>query len=342
MDSVLTVFVPPVATEPDAYAEAIRAAAGESTKPVVSTFLAGEGLPEGLTVTDESGVAARGSIPSYPYPERAVSALVRARRYAEWLDKPAEEPAEYEDIDRARARELVDSLCDLHAGSESFELTRGQVRALLECYGIDIVDYRVVTDVEQAVMAADELGYPVAVKAMSDRWRTRSDQSGVRLDLVDSAAVRHAFAFLQSTTGSPSLHVQKMATKGVAVTIRVADHPIFGSLISFGLSGMLSDLLADRAFSTLPISPGEAAALLDRPRASAILDGYAGDAPVDRGALVELMGRVSCLAEDVPELRRLSVDPGLAAPDGLAVLYATVRLGPPPRFSSDEGPRRLR
>ena len=133
-----------------------------------------------------------------------------------------------------------------------------------------------------------------------------------------------------------------MATKGVAVTIRVADHPIFGSLISFGLSGILSDLLADRAFSTLPITPSEAAALLDRPRAAPILDGYAGDAPVDREALVELMGRVSCLAEDIPELRRLSLDPGLVAPEGLSVLYASVTLGPPPLYSGDEGPRRLR
>ena len=54
------------------------------------------------------------------------------------------------------------------------------------------------------------------------------------------------------------------------------------------------------------------------------------------------MGRVSCLAEDVPEMRRLALDPGLAAPDGLSVLYASVTLGPPPRFTSDEGPRRLR
>lgn len=342
MDSVLTVFVPPVATEPDAYAEAIRAAAGESAKPVVSTFLAGEGLPEGLTVTDESGVAARGSIPSYPYPERAVSALVRARRYAEWLDRPAEEPAEYDDMDRARARELVDSLCHLNAGTDAFELTKGQTRALLECYGIDIVDYRVASNFDQAVMAADEMGYPVAVKVMSENWRTRSDQSGVRLDLADPAAVRHAFDFLQESTGSPSLHVQKMATKGVAVTIRVADHPIFGSLISFGLSGMLSDLLADRAFSTLPISPTEAASLLDRPRAAPILNGYAGDTPVDREALIDLMGRMSALVDDVPELRRLSIDPALAAPDGVAVLYASVWLGRQPQFSGDEGPRRLR
>ncbi|EYT61810.1 CoA-binding protein [Dietzia sp. UCD-THP] len=342
VDSVLTVFVPPVATEPDAYAEAIRAAASGSSKPVVSTFLAGEGLPEGLTVTDDSGVAARGSIPSYPYPERAVSALVRARRYAEWLDQPAEEPAEYDDIDRARARDLVDSLCHSNAGRTSFELTQGQVRSLLECYGVGIVDYFVVAGVEQAAMAAEELGYPVAVKAMGEKWRTRSDQSGVRLDLTDAAAVRHAFEDLQATTGSPSLHVQKMATKGVAVTIRVADHPIFGSLISFGVSGMLSDLLADRAFSTLPVSPSEARSLLDRPRAAPILDGYAGDTPADREALVELMGRVSCLVEDVPELRRLSIDPALAAPDGVAVLYAQVHLGPPPRSSGDEGPRRLR
>ncbi|WP_216695094.1 bifunctional acetate--CoA ligase family protein/GNAT family N-acetyltransferase [Dietzia psychralcaliphila] len=342
VDSVLTVFVPPVATEPDAYAEAIRAAAAGSSKPVVSTFLAGEGLPEGLTITDESGVASRGSIPSYPYPERAVSALVRARRYAEWLDQPAEEPAGYDDIDRARARDLVDSLCHSNAGSESFELTQGQVRSLLECYGVGIVDYRVAAGVEQAAMAAEELGYPVAVKAMGEKWRTRSDQSGVRLDLTDAAAVRHAFDDLQATTGSRSLHVQKMATKGVAVTIRVADHPIFGSLISFGLSGMLSDLLADRAFSTLPISRSEARSLLDRPRAAPILDGYAGDTPADRDALVELMGRISCLVDDVPELRRLSLDPALAAPDGVSVLYAQLYLGPPPRFSGDEGPRRLR
>ena len=342
VDSVLTVFVPPVATEPDAYAEAIRAAAVDSPKPVVSTFLAGEGLPEGLIVSDESGAAARGSIPSYPYPERAVSALVRARRYAEWLDRPAEEPAEFEDIDRTRARDLVDSLCHSNAGRSSFELTQGQVRSLLECYGIEIVDYRVAADVEQAVMAAEELGYPVAVKAMSERWRTRSDQSGVRLDLTGAAAVRDAFDYLQDTTGSRSLHVQKMATKGVAVTIRMADHPIFGSLISFGLSGMLSDLLADRAFSTLPISPGDARALLDRPRAAPILDGYAGDAPADRDALVDLMGRMSCLAEDIPELRRMSVDPALASPDGVSVLFAQVFLGPPPRSSGNEGPRRLR
>ncbi|HJC30447.1 MAG TPA: GNAT family N-acetyltransferase [Candidatus Dietzia intestinipullorum] len=342
VDCVLTVFVPPVATEQDSYAEAIRVAAAESPKPVVSTFLAGEGLPEGLTVTDESGIATRGSIPSYPYPERAVSALVRARRYAEWLDRPAEEPMTFEDIDRARARELVDSLCHTYAGAEYFELTQGQVRALLECYGIDIVDYRVAADVEQAVMAADELGYPVAVKAMSEEWRTRSDQSGVRLDLSDAPSVRHAFANLQSDTGSRSLHVQRMATKGVAVTIRVADHPIFGSLISYGLAGMLSDLLADRAFSTLPITPTEAAELLDRPRASPILDGYAGDTPADRDALIELMGRVSCLVEDVPELRRFAVDPALAAPEGLSVLYAQVRLGPPPHYHGDAGPRRLR
>ena len=340
VDSVLTVFVPPVSTDSEAYATAIRSAADDADKPVVSTFLAGEGLPEGLTVTDDDGVAQRGSIPSYPYPERAVSALVRAWHHAQWLRRPADEPMEFDDVDRRRARELVDSLSD--GGVRSVELTPGQVRSLLGCYGIGIVDYRVVTDADQAAMAAEELGFPVAVKAMDERWRRRSDQSGVRLDVTDAGGVRRAFRDLSEATGSRSLHVQRMATKGVAVTIRVADHPIFGSLLSFGLSGMLSDLLADRAFGTLPVSREEARDLLSRPLAAPILEGYAGDAPVDREALVDLMGRVSCLVDDVPEIRRLAVDPALASPSGAEVLYAQIEIGPEPRSSGDVGPRRLR
>jgi len=343
VDCVLTVFVPPVATPPEPYAEAIRTAAARSdSKPVVSTFLAGEGLPEGLTVRDEAGVASRGSIPSYPYPERAVSALVRAWEYAEWLRRPADEPIEFDGVDRKRARQLVATLSQANAGVESFPLTQGQVRQLLDCYGIGIVDYRVVSTADHAVLAADELGYPVAVKAMAENWRRRSDQSGVRLDVADEQSLRHAFADLASTTGSHSLHVQRMAPKGIPVTVRVADHPIFGSLISFGLSGMLSDLLEDRAFSTLPVSRTDAEDLLRRPKAAPILDGYAGDPPVDREALVELMGRVSCLVDDIPELRSLTVDPALAAAGGVAVLYAQVELGPEPRRSGDLGPRRLR
>ena len=91
----------------------------------------------------------------------------------------------------------------------------------------------------------------------------------MRLDVTDAGGVRRAFRDLSEATGSRSLHVQRMATKGVAVTIRVADHPIFGSLLSFGLSGMLSDLLADRAFGTLPVSREEARDLLSRPLAVA-------------------------------------------------------------------------
>ena len=343
VDSVITVFVPPVSTPPEPYAEAIRTAGAScDDKPVVSTFLAGEGLPEGLTVCDGDGVALRGSIPSYPYPERAVTALVRAWHYAEWLRRPADEPLEYEDIDRRRARDLVSTLSSANAGVESFELTQGQVRQLLECYGIEIVDYRVVSDAEHAVLAAEELGYPVAVKAMGENWRRRSDQSGIRLDIPDAASVRRAFSDLVSVTGSTSLHVQKMAPKGIPATIRVGDHPIFGSLISFGLSGMLSDLLADRAFCTLPITRADAEELLRRPKAAPILDGYAGDTPVNRQALVDLMGRMSCLVDDIPELRSLTIDPALASTHGAAVLFAQVELGPEPRRSGDLGPRRLR
>lgn len=343
VDAVLAVFVPPVQRNVEAYAEAIREAARDSTKPVASTFLAVEGLPEGLTVRDEQGQPLRGSIPSYGYPERAISALSRALTYQRWLSHPAEEPMEVSDIDISRARELVDSIWTRRAGNGDVKLSQGQTRQLLKCFGINIVEYRVVQDAEQATYAAEELGYPVAVKAMSEKWRRRSDMSGVRLDIGDAASVRRAFEELDSSAGrSGPIHVQKMAPRGTGVTMKVGDHPIFGSLISFGLSGMITQMLGDRAYSALPLTPSQADRLLHRPAAAPILDGISGEAPANKKKIVDLMVRLSVLAEEVPEMRLAFVEPALAGATEAAVLYAEVVLGPAPRRGNEVGPRRLR
>lgn len=343
VDSVLTVFVPPVERNVEAYAEAIRSAAEGSDKTVATTFLAVEGLPEGLTIRDEDGKPMRGSIPSYSFPERAVHAIQRALAYRRWTNRPAEEPMEVDDLDVERARELVNSIWNPGMGEERVKLTQGQTRQLLKCFGIDIVEYRVLQDAEHAELAAEELGYPVAVKAMSDDWRRRTDLSGVRLDIGDAVSVRRAFEELQvSTGGRVPIHVQKMAPKGIGVTLRVGDHPIFGSLISFGLSGMITEMLGDRAYSALPLTRSQAYDLLERPAASPILNGMSGGMSANRDAIVDLMARLSAMAEEIPELRRAIIDPALAGPDGAPALYAEIILGPPPRRGNEVGPRRLR
>ncbi len=338
VDSVLVVFVPPIAVEAQPYATALRDAASGAAKPVLTTFLAEEGLSEMLSVPGEDGNPQWGSVPSYPGPERAALSLSRAWRYAAWRQLPMSAMSRPAGIDETEARRLV---ADWLEQEGSRWLVEAEVTALLRCYGIDVIPYHEVDGAEAAVAAAIEIGFPVAVKARDEGWRRRPDLVGVRLDLWSADAVRSAVEALTELTGSSVVMVQTMADKGVNCVLAVQDDPSFGSVISFGLAGVISSLLGDRAYRVLPVTEDEARALIDAPKAAPLLRGYGPGEPVDREALVDLVHRVSSLIDDIPEVRDLACDPILVATAGATVVEARVRIGAEPR-AVDLGPRRLR
>ncbi|MGW4370021.1 bifunctional acetate--CoA ligase family protein/GNAT family N-acetyltransferase [Nocardia takedensis] len=339
IDAVIVVFAPPVPLPMAGFADAIRAAAQavpEASKPILTTFVAEQGIPNLLSERGPGGIAVRGSIPSYPDPERAARALARVRRYAEWRDKPVSAVVRPDGMDVDRARDLVAGW--MAEGGRW--LTDLEAVDLLGCYGIHIVEFREVRDEDEAVAAAEALGYPVAAKATGELWRRRPDLSGVRLDLWRPEAVRQGYRDLVDICGDPVLHIQKMAPTGVGCILRVQDDPSFGSVIEFGLSGLIIELLGDRAYRALPLTEDESVALIDAPRAAALLSGTPASPRVDKAALAELARRISALFDDLPEVRELLCEPVLAAPTSAAILYARVRVGPQPsRF--DVGPRRL-
>ena len=339
VDALIAVFVPPVATPGAEYATALREAVADAGKPVVTTFLAAEGIPDSLAVRDADGVPARGSVPSYPGPERAVLALSRAVRYAAWRERPLPEVVRPDGVDAEAARVLVDGW--LAADPAGRWLTDAEARQLLGAYGVPVTETRTVRGPEHAAAAAAELGFPVAVKAAGEQWRHRADLTAVRLDLSSTGAVRVAVGELAAVTGSDEVGVQRMAVKGIACAVGVQDDPSFGSLVSFGLAGVISDLLGDRAYRVLPVTPTDAHDLVRAPRAAPLLAGYRGTEPTDLAALEDLVLRVATLADDVQELREASCEPVLASATGTTVLGARVRLGPTPS-RADLGPRRLR
>jgi acyl-CoA synthetase (NDP forming)/RimJ/RimL family protein N-acetyltransferase len=338
VDALVVVFVPPLSIPGAAYARALREAA-EGDKPIVSTFLATEGIPAELAVPGPDGSPARGSIPSYPSPERAVLALARASRYAVWRSAPQGRPARPEGLDADAARALVDTL--LSDVDELVELSDTDAVRLFSCYGIEIAPHRAVTSADDAVAAAEELGYPVAVKATGERWWRRPDLEGVRLDLATPEAVRAAHEDLAELTDVASVYVQRMAPRGIGCSIGLQDDPSFGTLVSFGLSGVVSDLLGDRAYRAVPVTDTDAAALVRAPKAAPLLTGYRGSEPADLGALADLVLRVAALAEDVPQVRWLALEPILAGPTGAYAVGARVKVGTP-LSQQDGGPRRLR
>jgi acyl-CoA synthetase (NDP forming) len=132
-----------------------------------------------------------------------------------------------------------------------------------------------------------------------------------------------------------------MAPKGVACVLEIVEDLSFGSLIAFGLAGTATELLGDRAFRVVPVSDHDAAALVRAPRAAPLLDGYRGAEPTDLAAMEDLVRRVGKLAEDLPQVRALTLDPVLATPTGVWVVGARVVVGAPPR-RDDTGPRRMR
>jgi acyl-CoA synthetase (NDP forming)/GNAT superfamily N-acetyltransferase len=338
VDALVAVFVPPVATPVGAYAAALRTAAASAGKPVLSTFLAAEGVPAELAVHDSAGRPGAGSVPSYSSPERAVAALARVLRYARWRDTPAGEYARPAGIREREARELVEQF-DSGDGSTTPLDDRDTVR-LLACYGIEVTAFRLVDSADSACESAAELGYPVVLKGIGERGQ-HPELIGIRLDLGSADAVARAYRELVRVSGRTELYVQRMAPQGPSCGLTVVDDPSFGSLLSFGLSGIATELLGDRAHRVIPLSTQDAHELVRAPRAAPLLAGYGGAVPADLSALEDLALRASCLAEDVPELRSLRLEPILASPSAASVTAAHLVLGPPPRHS-DGGPRRLR
>jgi acyl-CoA synthetase (NDP forming) len=306
---------------------------------VVSTFLGVEGVPAPLRRVAGTGETLPGSVPSYPTPERAVRAVAAAVRYAQWRRRPVGTVPELAGIDAGAARALV---AEVFAGTPGGrELTEPEAARLLDAYGLAPVPGRLAAGAEDAVAVAEELGYPVAVKATVRGLRHRPELGAVRLDLGDAAAVEAAAVALTELGGGAPVLVQRMAPPGVATVVEVLDDPSFGALVSFGVGGLATELLGDRAYAPVPLSDLDAADLVAAPRAAPLLSGYRGAEPVDTAALTDLLLRVSRLAEDLPEVLRLELNPVLVARAGLGVLSARVTVGPP-TARADPGPRRLR
>ncbi|WP_028932848.1 bifunctional GNAT family N-acetyltransferase/acetate--CoA ligase family protein [Pseudonocardia spinosispora] len=338
VDALIAVFVPPLAIPVGEYARALRRAATDAGKPVLTTFLGAEGILEELAAPGPDGRPGPGSVPSYSSPERAVATLARVLRYAQWRDGPVGDYVRPDGIRREDARELVERC--VPADGAGVQLDDQDALALLACYGIEVTAFRMAGSASSAVQAADELGYPVTLKGVGEKWQ-RPELIGVRLDLGSADAVTAAYRDLVGVTGETELIVQRMAPKGPSCGLAVVDDPSFGSLLSFGLSGIATELLGDRAHRVVPLSTRDAHELIRAPRAAPLLDGYGGAERADLAALEQLALRVSALAEDIPELRSLRLQPVLAAPTAASVTAARIVLGPPPS-QLDGGPRRLR
>jgi acyl-CoA synthetase (NDP forming)/GNAT superfamily N-acetyltransferase len=342
VDAVIALVLP-TAPAPDIVAAIHEATVG---KPIAAVVL---NQPEAVRVLGD------GRVPSYGYPEAAVRALARAVRYGEWRSSPRHEVPRFPDIEGDdgagtagiapvdEARAVVRAFLALTPGGGW--LAHVDRHALLRAYGIPVAPIMTVhSEDDAAFVFAAPTGCPgpVVLKADVPGLVHKSDAGGVLLDLRTEADVRDGYRKLASRFG-PKLQgvgVQPMITGGTEVMIGVADDPMFGPLVIFGLGGVATEVLADHSARLAPLTAHDANVLIDSIRSAPLLRGHHGAPAADLAALRDVLMRVSRLADDIPEISELDLNPVIARPDGAVAVDARIRVVP--QAPRDPFLRRLR
>ncbi|MEJ1180329.1 MULTISPECIES: bifunctional acetate--CoA ligase family protein/GNAT family N-acetyltransferase [unclassified Pseudarthrobacter] len=300
--------------------------AAEAGKPVVAAFT---GILD-PSIYVEGMVGEAPAIPCFSNPGAAVAALAAVVRYAEWVARDQGHFVEPVGCDPEGARASLDELlADVH-GEQLKQLNQAEAASLLAYYGIRVLPSLGFETADQAVDAAEALGWPVAVKTTDPGLRHRLDLGGVRLDIEDAESLRRNIEQMRRSLapyGAPSLEVQSMAPVGQACTFRAIEDPLLGPVISFGLAGDAVNLLDDWAHRVPPLSAADVKDFIRSPRAARKLFGYQGLPAVDVGALEELAGRVAWMKDNHPEISLVEFNPVLCGTQGVAILAADVRIG---------------
>jgi acyl-CoA synthetase (NDP forming)/GNAT superfamily N-acetyltransferase len=306
-----------------------RTDAGAAESGAAADQTEGAEVAEGAEGVEGADCLVRDAIPSYLFPESAARALGHAVRYGTWRSSQEGQVPELEGIKPDDARRLVaDFLAEEHGGGW---LPPEKAASLLGCYGIDLVRTIAAASADEAVRAASDLGGgAVVVKADVEGLVHKTDAGAVLLDLRTGTDVRRGYDELVRRFG-PVLRqvlVQPMLAEGVEVLIGVAHEPVFGPLVVFGLGGVTADVLGDHAARLTPLTDVDAREMIGGIRAAPLLYGHHGGPPVDLEALADILLRISRLADEVPEIAELDLNPVIAQADGAHPVDARIRLVP--------------
>jgi acyl-CoA synthetase (NDP forming) len=280
-----------------------------------------------------------GAIPSYAYPEAAVRALAHAVTYSAWRARPTGHLREFTDVTPDNARALVRKYLTRHP--KGGWLPPETLAALLAHYGVQLISLTPVASADDAVRAAADLGGPIVLKADVPGLLNKADAGAVQLDLRTDADIRRAYRVLSAKFGRlRQILMQPMITGGTEVMIGITQEPMFGPLVVFGPGGVDTDGPTDHTARLAPLTDADADELIRSAPSAPLLLGHRGSPAADLPALQDLLLRISRLADDLPEVAELDLNPVIACPGGVSVVDARIHITPAQPY--DPFLRRLR
>ncbi|MGO9112222.1 MAG: GNAT family N-acetyltransferase [Thermoguttaceae bacterium] len=326
VDAALVILTPLAMTDATATARAVANVATQARKPVLAAWMGSRVVREGIQVLNAMGV------PTYKTPAKAVQAFLHLVSYARNLtilhETPRDLPIEF-GLDRRQRRTAFQAL--LAEGRDV--LSESLSKALLESYEIPVTRPHAARTADEAVQAAEGLGYPVVVKIESPQISHKTEVDGVILNLPNSAAV--CAAFQQITARARQMRpdaeiagvtVQKMIgyANSFELILGTKRDPVFGPVIMVGMGGVAAEVFQDRALGLPPLNDVLARRMLESLKSWPLLRGYRGKPGGNIDRLIEIIMRFSYLVADYPEIQELDINPLLVTPEAVIALDARV------------------
>jgi acetyltransferase len=328
-DGILVILTPQAMTDPTKTAEVLEPYAASTGKPVIATWMGGDEVAPGEAILNKA------NIPTFPYPDTAARVFDYMAHYSENLRLLYETPMPVGDAAQSELdRECAESVIKAARESGRTILTEFESKQLLSCYGIPTVETRIARSQEEAVKAADAIGYPVVLKIHSETITHKTDVGGVQLNLVDAEAVQNAYTAIQTSVAQKvgaehflGVTVQPMAkVEGYELILGSSIDPQFGPVLLFGLGGQLVEVFKDRALGLPPLTTTRARRMMERTKIYTALKGVRGRDPVDLAGLERLLVRFAQLVTEQRWIKELDINPLIASPDKLIALDARVVL----------------
>jgi len=320
-DMAIVAFVPPLMVDPMEVMRAVTEEKNRFDKPVLMVLMAEEQYYERIPRE------IRDCPPIYRYPETAALAAAQMANHATWVAREEGAVPEVK-ADRDAARAILEK--ESAAGEY---LDPDAAFRLLQAYGFPVTPWRRVRNAEEAVAAADELGYPAVLKVGGRRIVHKSDVGGVLLDLKTPLEMEGAFGKISRAVKAlghdaetEGFLVQPMARPGREVIVGLNTDPVVGPVILFGMGGKYVEVFEDVALRVPPLTDADAREMVESIRGFPLLHGVRGDEGVALDVVHDALHRLSALITDFPQIAELDLNPFLLSPRPAECRIVDVRI----------------
>lgn len=320
---VFVILTPQSMTDIDTIAEEVTKIAEGQTKPIYASFMGEKDVASGIDILQKH------KIPHYILPESMCSAFQAVYRFNEILNNHVQEAVVLDDIQYDEAKKLMDKIVQ---NGRTF-IPETETIDILRTYGLPVPQGNLASTVDEAVKIADEIGYPVVMKVVSDQVLHKSEVKGVELNIQSAQEVRDAYKRIHDNVSAilpdatiKGIYVIRMITGSEEVILGIKRDPAFGPVLMFGLGGIYVEIFRDISFGVAPLSYEEARKMIEKTRAYRILKGTRGHAPRDIDKIIDALIRLGQLAIDYPQIEELDINPLFVLDEGQGSVIGDARM----------------